>query len=98
MVCYTVPTIAALVHYILRRNIPVWKKSVNHLWLSLLLTGGAIFGVVDHWWNGELLLIGEEPLLDIMLGVTITIVIFVVWAIIPILNKSTSHKLTKQTN
>ena len=98
MVCYTVPIIAAIVHYILRRNISGWKKSVHHLWLSLLLAGGAIFGVVDHWWNGELFLIGEEPLLDIMLGVTITGAIFVIWAVIVTLNKTGVHKTTKQTN
>ena len=98
MVCYAVPTLAVIVHYILKRNIAGWKKSVHHLWLSLLLAGGAIFGVVDHWRNGELFLIGEEPLIDLMLGVTITLAIFVAWAVIVTLKKTIVHKPTKQTN
>ena len=98
MVCYIVPAAAAIVHYGLRRNIMGWKKSIHHFWLSLLLVGGAIFGVVDHWWNGELFLIGKDPLLDIMLGVTITATIFVAWAVIITLNKTTVHKPTKQIN
>ena len=98
MVCYVIPMVAVIVHYIMRRKLTGWKESKHHLWLSLLLAGGAIFGVVDHWWNGELFLIGKDPLLDIMLGVTITLTIFVGWAVIVILNKTTVHKPTKLTN
>ena len=98
MVCYTIPTVAVIVHYAMRKNVKSWKKSIHHFWLSLLLVGGAIFGVIDHWWNGELFLIGKEPLIDIMLGVTITIAIFVAWVIIITLNKTAVHKPTKQTN
>ena len=98
MVCYTIPTIAAIVHYILKRNIVGWKESTKHFWLSLLLAGGAIFGVIDHWWNGELFLIGEEPLIDLMLGITITVAIFVAWVVIVTLNKTVVRKPTKQTN
>ncbi len=98
MVCYTIPTIAAIVHYILKRNIVGWKESAKHFWLSLLLAGGAIFGVIDHWWNGELFLIGEEPLIDLMLGITITVAIFVAWVVIVTLNKTVVRKPTKQTN
>jgi len=98
MVCYTIPAAVAIGHYILRKNITGWKESTHHFWLGLLLAGGAIFGVVDHWWNGELFLIGEEPLIDIMLGVTITLTIFVAWAVIVTLNRTAVHKSTKQTN
>lgn len=88
MVCYLVPTAAAIVHSILRKSIPDWRSSVRHLWLSLLLVGGAIFGVVDHLWNGELFLIGEKPLLDIALGLVITVVIFVAWGILAALDRA----------
>ena len=98
MVCYVVPAAAAIIHYGLRRNIIGWKKSIHHFWLSLLLAGGAIFGVVDHLWNGELFIIGKEPLIDVMLGVTITVAIFVAWAVIVTLKKTDVHKPTKQTN
>ncbi len=46
-----------------------------------MLYGGALFGVVDHLWNGQLFLIGGAPLMDLLLGVTITAVIFGGWGI-----------------
>ena len=95
MVCYVVPTAAAIVHSIMRKNITSWKDSSNQLWLSLLLAGGAIFGLVDHWWNGELFLIGENVLMDLSLGVTITIAITAIWAVVTIVNKSKAKKPTK---
>jgi hypothetical protein len=95
MVCYAVPTIAAIVHFGLRKNIIGWKKSISHFWLGLMLAGGAIFGVVDHLWNGELFLIGENIVSDLLLGVTITAVILVVWAIVVTLNKTTQKKPVK---
>ena len=98
MVCYIVPAAAAIVHYGLRRNIRGWSKSIHHFWLSLLLAGGAIFGVVDHLWNGELFIIGKDPMIDVMLGVTITVAIFIAWAFIVILKKTNVQKPIKQTN
>jgi hypothetical protein len=88
MVCYAVPMVAAVVHYATRRNIISWKTSVHQLWLGLLLLGGAIFGIVDHLWNGELFLIGENIVSDLLLGVAITVSIFVIWAIIITLDKT----------
>ena len=95
MVCYSVPLIAAISHFIMRKNIGSWKNSTNHLWLGLLLAGGAIFGLVDHWWNGELFLIGENILMDLMLGVTITVAIVIIWAVAVTLNKSKQQKTIK---
>ena len=46
-----------------------------------MLYGGALFGVVDHLWHGELFLIGEAPFMDLLLGGTITAAIFGVWGI-----------------
>ena len=95
MVCYVVPAIAALVHYSSRKKITSLKTSVHHLWLSLLLTGGALFGIIDHLWNGELFLIGQEPIKDILLGVTITVAIVVAWMIITVLDKTTKKSTVK---
>ena len=95
MVCYTVPLVAAISHFIMRRNIGTWKESLSHRWLGLLLAGGAIFGIVDHWWNGELFLIGENIVYDLMLGVAITVAIVIVWAVITLLDKSKQHKKIK---
>ena len=88
MVCYIVPTTAAIAHYFLRRNIPSWKGNEKHKWLSMLLLGGATFGVVDHLWNGELFLIGEKPMIDIMLGIVITLALLFAWIIIVALDRS----------
>ena len=98
MVCYVIPTIAAIGHYILRRNIRSWRENTYQIWLSLLLAGGAIFGIVDHLWNGELLLIGENILSDIMLGISITITIFIIWAVLLYLDKTKMRKISKSVS
>ena len=98
MVCYVVPTIAAIGHYILRRSIRSWRENTYQIWLSLLLAGGAIFGIVDHLWNGELLLIGENILSDIMLGISITITIFIIWAVLLYLDKTKMRKISKSVS
>ncbi len=95
MVCYTVPTTAAIMHYFLRKRVPSWKDNEKHKWLSMLLLGGTIFGVVDHLWNGELFLFGEKPILDIMLGIAITLTILFAWAIIASLDKSATKNSVK---
>ena len=95
MVCYTVPMAAAVAHIFMRRNITSWRESTHQLWLSFLLVGGAIFGLVDHWWNGELFLIGENILMDISLGVAITLAIVVSWVVIQLLDKTKAKKTVK---
>lgn len=92
MACYAIPLIAAVVHYGLRMKATGLRVNRHHLWLNLLLAGGAIFGLVDHLWNGELLLISENLLLDLMLGVTITALLFITWALIVVLEKRNVHK------
>ena len=88
MVCYAVPAVAALIHYASRKKVKALKLNVHHVWLSLLLTGGALFGIVDHLWNGELFLISKNIVSDLMLGVAITAVIFVGWSITVVMSKT----------
>jgi hypothetical protein len=95
MVCYTVPLVAAISHFIMSRNITTLKASNNQQWLTLLLSGGAIFGVVDHWWNGELFLFGESILFDLTLGVVITAAIVFLWAVISKLDRAKQQKNIK---
>ncbi len=95
MVCYAVPTVAAIIHYATRKNVDSMKKSVHQLWLTLLLLGGAIFGIVDHLINGELFLIGENIVFDLLLGVVITIVTIAVWAILVFVDKKANKPITK---
>jgi hypothetical protein len=87
MVCYTIPLIATIIVAIRRRALR--KKDVEGFWLNLLLLGGALFGVIDHFWNGELFLIGPNLLVDLSLGVTITAGIFVSWGVIVFREKIT---------
>lgn len=80
MVCYAVP-LAATIIVGLRRLIS-GKKSMEGFWLSIMLLGASIFGVVDHFWNGELFLIGPNVMMDLSLGFTITSAVFIGWGII----------------
>ncbi len=88
MVCYIVPAAAGIIHYGLRKKISRRMDAKYCQWLSFLFLGGAIFGIIDHWWNGELFLLGKSPLSDLMLGVTITLAILLAWAAIAALDKS----------
>ena len=76
--CYTVPLAAAVITGV------AWKKnpSTKLWWLLLLFCGGALFGVIDHLWNGELFLISENWAKDLALGVVITLGIVLAWGLI----------------
>lgn len=82
--CYTVPLAGAMVTSL------VWcrTKSVKTWWLTLMFYGGALFGVVDHFWNGELFLISENTVKDLLLGVVITVTILLVWGGMLLLSKT----------
>ncbi len=86
MGCYTVPTAAAIIHFFMRKKNPGMKRSKHHLWLNQLFLGGAIFGVVDHWWNGELFAFSAR---DMLLGVVITLVTFAAWGYVVLMD---THK------
>jgi len=95
--CYAVPTVGAIV------TSAVWSKtkSVKIWWLNLMFWGGALFGVIDHLWNGELFLISKDIVKDLMLGVTISVVILLCWTVMVIMSKTnpTLANYTKvQTN
>ena len=83
--CYTVPTAAAIVTTFMWRK----NKSLGLWWLLLLFYGGALFGVIDHLWNGELFLISKTPVKDFALGFVITAVIILAWLVIMAVAKNT---------
>ena len=76
--CYTVPLVGAIVTTV------IWSKTKNVKlwWLNLMFYGGALFGVIDHFWNGELFLISENIISDLMLGVVITLGLVLTWAFV----------------
>ncbi|MFH1200391.1 MAG: hypothetical protein V1708_04955 [Candidatus Micrarchaeota archaeon] len=78
MVCYAVPLSTALLLHGARKTGRMQGEKFRRL--SLLMSGGAMFGVVDHLWNGELFLFGPNLASDLLLGLTITAVIAVAWA------------------
>lgn len=81
--CYTAPLVGAVVTSV------AWSKtkSVKVWWLALMFYGGALFGVIDHFWNGELFLISENIVSDLLLGITITAIILISWGIAVICSK-----------
>ncbi len=95
MVCYAIPTTAAILHHFMRGRMPSWKNSQKHKSLNLLLLGGAIFGVVDHLWNGELFLVGPNILSDILLGFAITLTIIGAWAVMVRLEETSQKSASK---
>ncbi|MBR9693407.1 hypothetical protein GOV07_05815 [Candidatus Woesearchaeota archaeon] len=95
MGCYTVPTAAFIVHKVLQRKNKN-LQNLHHNRLSLLLLGGTLFGVVDHAWNGELLFGKEGLVLDLLLGVTITVSIFIVWGVMGVVEKWRASTGVKQ--
>lgn len=81
--CYTAPLAGAVVTTVIwskTKNVKVW-------WLNLMFYGGALFGVIDHLWNGELFLISENIVKDLLLGITISAIILVCWGIMLVRSK-----------
>jgi hypothetical protein len=82
-VCYTIPLVAAITTSF------IWKKKriLKLWWLALMFYGGSLFGIIDHLWNQELLLISENWLKDLCLGGVITAGIILAWRVILALAK-----------
>ena len=96
MVCYIVPTIAVIIEYI--RNRKIKEKRLHENWLNLMFLGGALFGIMDHLWNGELFLISQNWLMDLALGFTITGAITGSWFMIVSVPKiiDSMHRLSSR--
>ena len=73
--CYTEPLLGAAISSL------VWQKtkSVKVFWLLLMFCGGAMFGLIDHFWNGELFCLPKEPVSDLLLGAVISVSILIAW-------------------
>ncbi len=73
--CYAVPAAGAAITSI------VWSrtKSIKVWWLNLMFIGGALFGIIDHLWNGELFMVSGDIAKDLLLGVTISAFILLFW-------------------
>ncbi len=76
--CYTVPAAAAILTTFMRSN----NKRAPLFSLMLMFYGSALFGIIDHLWNGELFLISENWAKDLGLGVVITIATILAWVVV----------------
>lgn len=81
--CYVVSIAAAAVTSL------AWSrsKSIKVWWLTLMFYGGALFGVIDHLWNGELFLVSVNTPKDLILGVLIVVTTILLWGIMLLLSK-----------
>ncbi|MFH1055004.1 MAG: hypothetical protein V1744_02795 [Candidatus Altiarchaeota archaeon] len=77
MVCYAVPAVVAALSIVYRRRYGFHGKHAQ--WFTMLFSGGSVFGIVDHLWNGELFLIGPNLVGDLLLGLAITAALSVAW-------------------
>ncbi|MFH1054243.1 MAG: hypothetical protein V1740_07530 [Candidatus Woesearchaeota archaeon] len=84
MGCFIVPTAAMIFHHLLGKRYKKIGKNKHNSTLSYLFLGGAIFGIVDHWFNGELFLLSPNLIEDMILGITITLVILIIWSCIAV--------------
>jgi hypothetical protein len=89
-VCYTIPLVAAITTSF------IWKKKriLKLWWLALMFYGGSLFGIIDHLWNQELLLISKNWLKDLCLGGVITAGIILAWRVILALAKKSPILIT----
>jgi len=77
MVCYIIPLATGIITAARRRALH--RKDKEGFWLNLMFAGASVFGVVDHLWNGELMMIGPNIASDLALGTAITAGVFVSW-------------------
>lgn len=81
--CYIPPTAAGIVTTFIWKS----KKKLHLFWLTLMFYGGGLFGVIDHLWHGELFLVSEHWVKDILLGIVITLVTILTWSCILVIAK-----------
>jgi hypothetical protein len=82
MTCYIIPLLATLAHYGMRKKIPALGADPKQGWLTMMLGGASVFGVIDHLWNGELFLVSPNMMWDLMLGTVITAAVVGLWALV----------------
>lgn len=86
MVCYALSVLSAAAVYAIRRR----GDAPELRTLNLMFFGGALFGFIDHWWNGELFY-SPDLAADMLLGLAIVAGITGTWAAMtygPLLLKS----------
>lgn len=75
--CYIVPVAGAIITSLICRK----KREAKIWWLNLMFCGGALFGIIDHIWNGELFA-SQNIVKDLSLGVVISLGILASWFVL----------------
>ena len=106
MACFLAPATAAIVTTSIRKKIP---KSYHIGWLNSMLWGGVIMLAVEHYIHGEIVLFPpfltalKNPADTLMMikevaiiGSSMTVAIFVVWAIMVLISNIVARKHQKK--
>lgn len=83
--CYTISLAAVLALNGFKKVKKIENRHFDRL--NLMMLGGTIMLIVDHWWNNELFLIGPNIFKDLFLGVVMTAAIFAFWGLTIMLEK-----------
>jgi len=94
MGCFVIPLMATLVHYGMRKRVPALGTDTKQGWLTLMLGGASVFGVIDHAWNGELLMVSPNLGWDLALGAVITAAVTGIWALVTATRSRSPAKTT----
>jgi hypothetical protein len=81
MTCYIIPLMATLVHYGMRKKYPALGADPRQGRLTMMLGGASVFGVIDHAWNGQLMMVSASIGMDLALGTIITAAVVGLWAL-----------------
>jgi hypothetical protein len=87
MVCFIVPLIATIMVAFGRKIGKGWIRSTHGFWLNIMMLGGAVFGLIDHAFTGELLLITSAWTTDLAIGGAITAGITTCWGFVVLANR-----------
>jgi hypothetical protein len=82
MTCFVIPLLATFAHYGMKKKIPALQADPKQGWLTMMLGGASVFGVIDHLWNGQLFLVSPNIGWDLLLGTTITGAVVGLWALV----------------
>jgi hypothetical protein len=105
MVCYIVPLVATALIGAGRKagsRSGGRGSSIGHaahgLWLNIMMLGGAVFGLIDHMFAGELFAITSMWMTDLAVGGAITAGITACWGVVIAMPKisSSMHSISNR--
>ena len=86
--CYVVPLAISLIINGLKIAKKISIPSLNRL--NFLMLGGVTMLVIDHLWNGELFLLGQNIIKDLISGIIMSVAVLSIWIIMIVYEKKHS--------